>query len=143
MEEKPKPIFTSAYRAFAYEWREEHREAISKLFYIEILRRIAEDWSKLTPSDKVIYWERAGVTKTISQPQKKKKVTLQKIDDEYEFSKPSKKKSRSFGNLSSVTTDDSSDSDTFIQQKRKYRKRDKNWKSSDSDSHGTYGKRKK
>ena len=141
-EEEEKPNFPSAYKAFAYEWRQLHRAAIVRLTYIDVIRKIADDWSQLTPADKIVYWERAGVSKTLSQPNKKKKVTVQKNEDCIDSSKPTKKKSKSFSNLSTAGSDNSDDSDMFVQQKRKYRKRDKSWRSSDNDSHGNYGRRK-
>ena len=61
MEEDEKPKFKSAYYAYAYEWRQEHKEMLKRLTYIELLHRIAADWAQLTPTDKIIYWERAGV----------------------------------------------------------------------------------
>ena len=142
MEEEKKPTFKSGYQAFWYEWHREHEYAIKRLNFIEIARRIAVEWANMSPADKVIYHEMAGITKTISQPAKKKKVTMQKMDDDYDYLKPGKKKSRSMSNISSAATDDSDDSDTFVQQKRKYRKRDKSYKNSDNDSHGNYGRRK-
>ena len=142
METTEKPQFKSAYYAFAHEWRVEHADAIKSLSYIEVLRRIASDWSLLTPVDKIIYWDRAGVIKSPPQLAKKKKNSLQKSENDYDIQKPGKRKSRSISNLSTIGSDDSSDSDSFVQQKRKYRKRDKSNKNGDNDSYGNYGRRK-
>ena len=141
MEEDEKPKFKSAYYAYAYEWRQEHKEMLKRLTYIELLHRIAADWAQLTPTDKIIYWERAGVHKSVSSQSKKRKVTILQTDEESEFSKPRKKKSRSLTNLSSDVADNLSDSDTFIQQKRRYRKRDKSIQAHDSEQHRTSGRR--
>ena len=136
-----KPLFKSAYYAFAHEWREQHSDAVKSLSYIEVLRRIASDWSLLTPVDKIIYWDRAGVTKSPPQLSKKKKGSLQKSENDYDIQKSGKKKSKSITNLSTAGSDDSSDSDSFVQQKRKYRKRDKSNRNGDNDSYGNYGRR--
>lgn len=136
-----KDCLNTAYKVFSYEWQQEHKDSLPNLHFIEMIRRIAADWALLTPADKLIYWEKAGAPKTMSQVNKKKKVSVQRNDDEYDFVKTSKKKSRSFSNLSGATEDDSSDSDVFIQQKRKYRKKDKSLKNGDSDRRDNASKR--
>ncbi|EAX90053.1 hypothetical protein TVAG_331910 [Trichomonas vaginalis G3] len=120
----PETVKPTAFSVYSAEWRKQHDESIEGLTFLEIARKIAADWSMLLPSEKAIYWEKAGVTKVISHSSKKKKA-LASSEFNLNFHNYLKK-TAVIANSEYFALDQSIINNSNQEPKRKYQKKESN-----------------
>lgn len=107
-------VFETPFNIFSREWRKDHVEQTKDLTYLEVSRKIASIWASFNPTEKLEYYERAGVPKAYQGFMKKKRSR----DDGFDH-KPYRKKNKAH---SAYELEDESDSEGPYKEKKRIRK---------------------